>query len=243
MSKTTDLCPLLWLDLETTGLDKTNDQIIEVAACLTEPTAPFNRIDSGYFHALVQPVEPYTVGDYVLRMHTRNGLWRALLVEETMPIARADKEITAWIGRFVGGQKVTLAGSGVATFDKQVIEHHMPKLHKRLTYYTFDTGVIRRYRQAIGKTVEWKESDATHRAWDDVEDALAALTQYAREDTKPLPPPAERRVALVCIACHTRIELDEPMRLVQAEPPRFQHVTCTAETTPAFDQQGEASSE
>lgn len=226
MAPSSELCPLLWFDCETTGLDKQHDQIIEVAAFITTPTVPYERLDRGHFHSLVQPEPPYVVGDYVLRMHTLNGLWRELTTEPAPSLAEVERELVAYIGRTVGGSKVTLAGSGVATFDMQFIERRMPRVHKRLTYFTFDTGVIRRYRQSIGKIVERDDADDTHRALDDTRAALKHLQEYAAEDT--VYGDHRRRLTIACERCYRPIGVGVPMTVTSAQPPRFAHTECPA---------------
>lgn len=222
------LAPLLWLDLETTGLDKSTTQIIELAACITKPVAPFERLDADAYHALVQPESPFTVDDFVLRMHTVNGLWRDLQYEPTKLVGEVDRELEAFIGRTVQGSKVTLAGSGVATFDFVLLHRLLPRTARRLTYFTLDTGVVRRYRQSIGKLVD-DERDSTHRAVDDVREALRAVREYADADT------STPKLTLACSLCFHRFDIGDAMQLVSETPPRVAHFPSCAEGAPSSD--------
>ena len=191
-------CPLLWLDLESLGLNA-DDQIIEVAACLTEPTAPFQRIDRGEYRALVAPVPPYVVGDVVLAMHTTNGLWRELQTEPTATIAEVERDLLAYIGRHVHGSKVTLAGAEVSRFDYGMIERWMPRVARRLTYYTFDVSVVRRWMESCGQAIERDEGD--YRAWADVQRALDQARAISSRQATP--------GHWVCATCLSKI--DGPM--------------------------------
>jgi len=203
--------PLLWLDLETTGLND-DDQILEVAACITTPTAPFDRLDTERFHALVVPESPYLVGDTVVAMHARNGLWNQIAsLEDPKPRIRdAERDLLAFIGRTCHGSKVTLAGSGVARFDYGMLQRYMPRVANRLTYFTFDTGVIRRWSRACGLPSEHTEM-STHRAWDDVMRALEQTRQLASRSSTP--------GHYVCATCFAAI--DGPM--VATEGQRVVH--------------------
>lgn len=191
-------CPLLWLDLETTGTNP-DDQIIEIAACITHADAPFERIDDEHFHHVLAPVSPFVVGDFVLRMHTGNGLWNEVMHAGSTTVRDVERQLVSYIGRHCGGSKVTLAGSGVARFDYVMLQRWMPKVANRLTYYTFDTGVVRRWLQACGQPVSERTSD--HRAWGDVRAALEQARIFSAKASTP--------GHFVCATCLGRI--DGPM--------------------------------
>ena len=202
--------PLLWLDLETTGT-KDDAQIIEVACCLTRPDAPFDRVDAGHFHALVEPTAPWSAPGEVVRMHAVNGLWNALATEPSHPIAEVEHQLLAWLGRAVGGALVTPAGSGVAHYDVPLLRRLMPKVARRFTYYSLDVGVVRRWSDAIGEPLP-ERAPSTHRAWDDVLAALGFAAEMAER----------RRPRRVCSSCLAVIEYHEPT-VLNAQGTRWVH--------------------
>ena len=191
--------PLLWLDLETTGTDE-HAQIIEVACCVTEPDAPFERIDAAHFAALVEPTPPFVVGDEVLFMHTHNGLWAELEAVKALPVGEVEKLLLAWLGRTVKGSRVRLAGAGVEAFDRVVLERWMPSVSKRLLRTTFDFSAVRKWQQAIGQPIPVRES--YHRAWPDVQAVLDA----ARRLAAPVPVAAPSATRYVCATCLSPVE-------------------------------------
>ncbi|MGN6103517.1 MAG: oligoribonuclease [Kofleriaceae bacterium] len=79
---------LLWIDLETTGLDASTDHVLEVAAIVTDDNldevARFHRVvysprADKVCHALatglVAPGMHHTVAQAVVEMHAKTGLW------------------------------------------------------------------------------------------------------------------------------------------------------------------------
>ena len=217
----TDRPPLLWLDLECTGLDYASP-ILELACCLTESVAPYERLDAGMFVSLVAPPRPFHVDDVVLMMHTKNGLWAKLAAEPAQELHDVERRVMAYIGSTVKGSQVTLAGAGVASFDRNVIRGQMSALHKRLTYYCFDVSVVRRFRESIGASIV--EPADTHRAEADVEHALEEAREYAMA--------IEGRVP-ICELCLRRIE--GAMIQTRADPTsRFAHYPeCPPKPAPA----------
>ena len=158
---------ILWCDLETTGTDEDEDDILEAAFVLTGPdlvpVAEYQRVyRSGVDASRLAPV--------VLEMHTTNGLW----VEAHLPTVRlaydaeAEASILAWLGEWLPkGDVIALGGSGVSHFDRRFIATNWPRLTRRLTFWSYDVGSVRRLARLAG--VEHRpETPKTHRAMDDI---------------------------------------------------------------------------
>ena len=187
--------PLVWLDLETTGTDIDTCSVLEVAAIITEPRAPFRRISDGVFTALVAPADGDVAVPYdVVAMHAANGLWLDLAQTAGGTPAGVDNALNAWIGRNVQGSRVTMAGDGVSTFDLQIVRRVFPKTAKRFTYYTLDTSVVRRWMIAAG-VPEVHRSTSAHRAEGDVRNAIEWAQRVAAV-SEPVPAPVR-----ICADC------------------------------------------
>lgn len=173
-----------WIDLETTGLDKEDDPIIEVGLVVTRVAQPCDEIDS--YTAVSLPDDPFwkdRMDSYVTRMHTVNGL----IVDvdsDGRPLRDLDNEVVAVLGKHGKKHNFMLAGSGVSHFDRKFIEAQMPKLNKWLQHPSLDVGTIRRGLNFSGR----KDLDAfgqtfhgeakPHRALADVRDHLNEYRQY-----------------------------------------------------------------
>jgi oligoribonuclease len=172
---------IIWCDMETTGLDHRRDPILEVALIAT--TSSLTTIaERTWLH--VPPDWDRIRSDLhpaVDEMHTANGLLAdidALHEKGGEPyLFGIEDQIMAWIGSVQAGRgKATIGGSGVASFDIQVIRQQMPRLAQRLNYWSYDIGSVRRVGLLAGIAAPSEMSDGavkTHRALDDVRMHLA----------------------------------------------------------------------
>lgn len=163
---------LLWLDLETTGLNHLTDSILEIAVKLTSPDLLHVHL-TGHWPVMPHRPPAELLNDpAVLDMHTGNGLLDEVMAEGRplwwVEAGVIDMCREAWGERAKGN--VWLAGSGVAQFDLHWIRHQMPELAKWLNYRTIDVGQIRRLLELVGVAFEQPPTD--HRAMTDVENSL-----------------------------------------------------------------------
>lgn len=158
--------PILWLDLETTGLDVNHDRILEVAAVLTN--GDLKVIES--YHAVLkwpkETLEQLITEPEVWEMHSRNGLIDAC-VEASATLPDVSGDLLRFLDDYVDGQ-VILAGSGVAHFDLLWLREWLPRVAERLAYYTLDIGIVRRFLQIVVGLPEEDRPQVPHRALDDV---------------------------------------------------------------------------
>lgn len=169
---------LLFLDFETTGTDFANDQVIDVGALLVS-----EDLDTVYGSfsgtAFFDSKDLSKVDDFVVNMHTVNGLWTQS-AESTLTVGDLEQSLVELVQEHrVDGEVVYLAGSGVSHFDKHVIDAQMPELSSLLSYATYDFGVLRRCLSSFSSREVPKlpasSGDAkTHRGYDD---ALAHLQE------------------------------------------------------------------
>lgn len=169
---------LLWLDLETTGLEPDTEQVLEVGAILTKEDLE----EVARFHVVVR----YEGGDLhprVRAMHEANGLLTACSYS-TFTEEQVGTLLHDWIVYLVeGGEKVTLAGSGVAHFDRKWIDYKWPQVARLLNYYVIDVGIMRRANLLAGIPMPVVPESSTHKSHRAMGDVRAHLTEMrlARE--------------------------------------------------------------
>lgn len=172
---------LAWLDLETTGLSYTEDQILEIGVIITD----FDFNEMARFESVIQLTQAgkkrLQEGDgYVLNMHRENGLLQEAIhgPDRDPDLATAEKalvEFLSYQGTAKPGEYV-MAGSGIAHFDHQMVQTQMSEAAKWFAYYVADVGIFRRMATYMLGTDNVPKYDASfndgakaHRALADAE--------------------------------------------------------------------------
>ena len=157
---------LLWLDLETTGLEPSFDKILEGAFFLSEFSNPFEAITQAYSVTLAWD-KSTRMEEVVWKMHTESGLIEAAKAS-VFTLTDLEERICALITPFK--EKPILAGSTI-DFDKRFVEFWMPKLHSMIHYRRFDVTMLKLYCEAKGMPRIPKAGK--HRALDDIRESIA----------------------------------------------------------------------
>lgn len=177
---------LIWLDLETTGLDLEHDEPIEVAAIATAPwlTAPPTWPDLPTFHSIIATSkDPLDLCDAVVYdMHMANGLLEDVAIEGR-PKWWVDELLVQWVEEVFGEDRpeLWLAGSGVAQFDIHWIRKHFPRFAELLSYKTIDVSPMRRFmEQCAGlRLTDSRSEPSEHRSMSDARRSLGEAVQLA----------------------------------------------------------------
>jgi oligoribonuclease len=187
MSKTpSEDQPLVFLDLETSGLDPNRDMILEVAA-YCEVRGVEHRFEAVIHHG---PDILVGMNPFVAEMHAKNGLLDEVLRLTGPRRVRCEVEVdlTDWLDAALplrpgepGYLRPILAGEGIH-FDHRFLRVHMPTLFGRFDYPLEDISTLKRaLRRALGRDfvdrhilpdTQAHEAEDRHRAMDDVEEAV-----------------------------------------------------------------------
>lgn len=130
---------MLWLDLETTGLDPNEGAILEACAVLTD--MDLNEIRRKKF--VIGYEREDVIGmmdDYVLEMHLGNGLLKEVWAASTK-LYQVDEKLAdlAQHHNLDMKCKVYLAGSSIH-FDRAWVKSYLPKLDEVLHYRMIDVS-------------------------------------------------------------------------------------------------------
>jgi oligoribonuclease len=170
--------PLVWIDLEMTGLDPDTDVIVEIATIITD--GQLERVERGPDLLVATPPEALAQMDDVVRdMHTMSGLLDALRHVDRA-VADAEAETLAFVRAHVPDPAVApLAGNSVHA-DRMFLRRYMPTLEAHLHYRNVDVStlkeLVRRWRPHLLDEAPVKSE--RHRALDDIVESIDELRFY-----------------------------------------------------------------
>lgn len=159
---------ILWLDLETTGLDPDRDHVLEFACVLTD-----NNLERLYaYTAVVMPPAGWTtrLNPHVQKMHDESGLLGDVInnLDSCMYPHHLDRTVASAIHN-VTEQPVTLAGNNVGTFDRRFLRRKFPMVESLCHHRHLDCSTLwEAMRRAFGHDRPTYPHGTPHRAADDV---------------------------------------------------------------------------
>ncbi len=188
---------LVWIDLEMTGLDLSRDQIVEIAAIVTD--GDLTELDAGCSFVVRPPDLSIleTMEQVVLSMHTTSGLLTE--IPDGIPLAEAGERVLAYIRSHVPeAGRAPLAGSSVHV-DRGYLARDLPALDAHLHYRIVDVSSVKELVRRWYPRVYFAARPKTggHRALADTRDSIAELRYYRRTVfvTPPGPSTDEARKA------------------------------------------------
>lgn len=166
---------LLWIDLEMTGLDPSQDVIIEVAAEITD--FDFNTLAT--YETLVK--QPSNV---VLKRMQANAWWQDFPenrdqfianIPNGKTLANVEKELVDIVENHFGQQPAILAGNSIYN-DRLFIKRWLPGLDVKLHYRMLDVSSFKILMH--GKYNKLFKKPEVHRAFEDIQGSIAELQYY-----------------------------------------------------------------
>ena len=167
---------LIWIDLEMTGLDTFNDQIIEIATIITDPH--LREIAEGPVLAIGQPKSIMDSMDaWNTLHHGESGLTERVL-ESDLTLEDAERETLEFLRQHAEEGKSPMCGNSICQ-DRRFLARQMPQLESYFHYRNLDVSSVKILAQLWAPDVAAgfvKES--AHRALSDIRDSIAELRYY-----------------------------------------------------------------
>jgi oligoribonuclease len=167
---------LIWIDLEMTGLDTNNDQIIEIATIVTD--THLNELAEGPVVAIRQPVEVMNAMDeWNTRQHGESGLTERVLASK-VTAADAEARTLEFLAPLVNAGASPMCGNSICQ-DRRFLARQMPELERFFHYRNLDVSTIKMLAQNWAPKVAGSfKKESSHRALDDIRDSIAELVHY-----------------------------------------------------------------
>lgn len=182
---------LVWIDLETTGLEPDRGRILEIAMIITTP----DLVPLAAKEALIgPPLLDEEIGELepvVYKMHRDSGL----IVDHSharrrglLGVDEADVQFAGFLDEQLAtpaapATNLILAGSTVR-FDRAWVDRYLPRLAAKLHYRMADVSAMREFMRHWLPDYEAEIADVPqkrlHRAYGDLQDSIA-LAEYFRQ--------------------------------------------------------------
>ncbi len=167
---------LIWIDLEMTGLDPTNDVIIEIATVVTDKD--LNLLAEGPVLAIHQTdARLAAMDDWNTRQHGQSGLTDRVRNSQ-MTAAMAEEQTLAFLSQWLEPGASPMCGNSICQ-DRRFLVRYMPALERFFHYRNLDVSsvkeIARRWRPELLGGFRKKGS---HLAMDDIRDSIAELVYY-----------------------------------------------------------------
>lgn len=180
----TDLKPmdrLIWTDIETTGLDKEKEVLLEVGFRVTDLELKYVK---GFSALIWMPNYSFKIAhadDFVKKMHAKNVLFEDA-EEHGKPIDQVGADLLKWATKLGVTKEDPLCGSSVQ-FDREWLTYLFPEVMDLFSYRNIDNSSVkelcRRYNPVLyDKLEEDTKPQKIHRVAPDLTDTINEAKFY-----------------------------------------------------------------
>lgn len=166
--------PLVWMDLEMTGLDPDKDLIMEVAAIVTDADLNILDVFPGLAISLSEE-ELSRMDEWCVEHHGASGLTRRVQ-ESKISLAEAEERLLAFMKKWVARRESPLCGNSVWQ-DRRFLCKYMPRAEDWLHYRLIDVSTIKELARRWNPASTFDKKNA-HLAEDDIRESIAELKYY-----------------------------------------------------------------
>jgi oligoribonuclease len=176
---------LIWIDLEMTGLDTLQDEIIEIATIVTD--AQLNPVAEGPVLAIHQPDAVLNgMDEWNIRQHGQSGLTQRVR-DSRLTVRDAERMTLEFLAPHVEARASPMCGNSICQ-DRRFMARLMPELEAFFHYRNLDVSTLKELasRWAPAAAAGFSKN-STHLALDDVKDSIRELQYYREQLFKPFP--------------------------------------------------------
>lgn len=171
----------VFVDIETTGLDPTNDEILELGLIVTDGSLNEIARDSWCVHVPRSPSGAplvYFSSQFVAEMHEASGLLEECMASK-LRLHDVEAMAVMFMRQHAGAEALPMAGNTVS-FDRNFLRQHMSGLHEHFHYRNLDVSSFKVAARVRGVPPAVLPEKPAHRAIPDLEASLAELGHYFR---------------------------------------------------------------
>ncbi|PSR86258.1 Oligoribonuclease [Actinidia chinensis var. chinensis] len=171
--------PLVWIDLEMTGLNVEVDRILEIACVITDGN--LTKSIEGPDLVVAQSKQCLDrMGEWCQAHHGASGLTEKVL-QSRITEQEAEKQVIEFVKRYVGTYTPLLAGNSIY-MDFMFLKKYMPDLASLFHHVVVDVSSVKalclRWYPNENKKAPSKKNK--HRAMDDIKESIAELKFFKK---------------------------------------------------------------
>lgn len=171
-----DVRNLIWIDLEMTGLDPQQDQIIEIATVVTNNELEI--LAQGPVIAIHQSISVMnTMDDWNTQHHGDSGLSNRVAASSTN-LREAEVETLSFLRGYVAEGKSPMCGNSICQ-DRRFMARLMPELEAFFHYRNLDVSTLKELANRWKpEATEGFVKKAAHLALEDILESIDELKHY-----------------------------------------------------------------
>ena len=167
--------PIVWLDMEMTGLDPVTCVPLQVAVVLTDND--LNEVAALEMDVWAPEPALAVMEPFVRKMHTDNGLLERVRKSD-ISVAQAEQKMMSLLSQHCDYRTAILSGNSIHQ-DRRFMDVYFPVLSGFLHYRMIDVSSIKELiRRWYGESYTFRKGDATHTALLDIRESIAELKHY-----------------------------------------------------------------
>lgn len=168
--------PLVWIDLEMTGLNVEVDRILEIACVITD--GKLKKSVEGPDFVIHQTKDCLdNMGEWCQEHHASSGLIEKV-IQSTITEKEAEKQVIGFVKRHVSAYTPLLAGNSVYV-DFMFLKKYMPDLASLFSHVVVDVSSVKALvRCWFPQVKKGFQKEKKHRAMDDIKESILELKYY-----------------------------------------------------------------
>ena len=176
---------LIWIDLEMTGLNTFEDEIIEIATIVTD--SQLNLVAEGPVLAIHQPDVVLTgMDEWNTRQHGKSGLTQRVR-DSKLATQDAERLTLEFLAEHVDAGASPMCGNSICQ-DRRFMARLMPQLEEFFHYRNLDVSTVKELgKRWAPQAIAGFNKDSSHLALDDTRDSIKELQYYREYLFKPFP--------------------------------------------------------
>ncbi|CUS08181.1 unnamed protein product [Tuber aestivum] len=142
MTSRTSIAPLVWIDCEMTGLDPSEDVILQICCYITDHK--LNLLDKEGYETVIHYEKEILdkMDGWCQKTHSSTGLI-ARVLESTVTVAQATEELLAYIKKLVPEKGVAFLAGNSIHCDRDFLVRYYPSITEHLHYRIIDVSTVK----------------------------------------------------------------------------------------------------